>query len=186
MSMSNDRSKTTASVSHFTHNGIRAGDPLEYLCSTVCLLAIQLSAAQLSSHFLLVLETKRQKKDLLEESSWRSAGGGGEWREEEEVEEENYFCAAPAAVQWWRRCTDLHEIITRFDDRGTITKLRQQRQQQQQPSCLCGPLIAKLCCLSTCIFRVGLGSNRRVPARLQKHSVPKWRPASLCSVAGRR
>lgn len=81
MSTSNDRSQTTASVSHFTHNGTRTGDTLVDLCSTACLPAFRLalrSSAQLSSHFLLVLETKLQVKKLQEESSWRREGGGRE------------------------------------------------------------------------------------------------------------
>lgn len=122
MSMSNDRSKPTASVSHFTHNGIRTGDLLVDLCSTACL---QASSAQLSSALTSCLYWKQR-------SSWRRAVEGVKVEEEEDgggkedVGEENYFCAALAAVQRWRRCTDLHELITRFDDRGTITEVRQQ------------------------------------------------------------
>lgn len=82
----------------------------------------------------------------------------GRWRKKVEVE--NYFCAARGAAQCWRRCADLDEVITRFDDGGTISELRQQK--RQQPSCLCGSLIAKRCCLSTCIFRGRLSNNRRV------------------------
>lgn len=183
MSMFNDRSKTTASVNHFTHNGIRTDDPLVELywppfaaCLPACLPGCTLtlgSSAQLPLPVCIgnkVAGKGARGGEQLDGVKMEEKDG-----QEEEVEVENYSCATLAAVRWWRRCADLHEVITRFDDRGTITELCQQR-QQQWPSCLCESLIAKLCCLSTGIFREGLGSNRRVPARLQKNSDPKWCP----------
>lgn len=114
--MTNDRSKATASVSHFTHNGRRTGDPLSPRWTSAlpprplaaCLPAGQLSAAQLSSDFLFVLETKRQEEELLAESSWRREGGGGERSGGGEL----FLCGPGGRAQ--RRCTDLHEVITRF------------------------------------------------------------------------
>lgn len=96
--MTNDRSKTPASVSHFTHNG-RPSVPEVDLCSPppdpllpACLLA---SSPPLSSALTSCLYRKQSGR---KRSSWQRAAGGEKEEEEKEVEVENYFCAAPAAV----------------------------------------------------------------------------------------
>lgn len=101
MSMTNDRSKATASVSHFTHNGRRTGDPLSPrwtsalppdLLLPACLLA---SSPPLSSALTSCLYWKQSGR---KRSSWQRAAGGEKEEEEKEVEVENYFCAPLAAV----------------------------------------------------------------------------------------
>lgn len=130
-------------------------DRLVDLCSTACLPAFRLALPR--SALTSCLYWKQR-------SSWRRAAGRVKVEEEngwgeEEVEEENYFCVAPAAVRRWRRCTDLHEVITRSDDRGTISELR------QQPPCLRGPFNCRARLFVNILFLGlgGLSSNRRVP-----------------------